>query len=641
MRNGMFAPLAACVAATVLCACTSMEAARTGTIRLEGGAGRKAESVFTRRLRDDRARGEVYDEAVNAFRTHYDDVHPHVTDWTKGLGLWQGEYWGKCMLSHVAYARMSGDAEEKDFIRKKAVEFVRTFQREDGYLCSYANEDFICDCCWNIWSRKYTMWALIEAYDLTGERELLESAAKMADHLVAQLKRLDIPIGRTGCFVGMPSMSILKPMLLLYERTLEPRYLEFARCIVEENDRADGRAPNLIANAFGDKPVHEWYPEPQKWAKAYEMMSDVEGFVEYYLVTGERRPLEAAKRLWEKLYANELNDLFGAGFHDHFVNAESRPNVITEVCDTIHWMRLCHYLNEATGDVKYLDAWELAYFNAFLGGVNRDGFWGPHDVRGHGTRHLQMPGEVGMKYHLCCIANVPRAFGDWGERQIVQRRGGLDINFYTDCEWSGDGVAVKMSGDYPVGDRVTVRVSSSKPMELRFRIPGWCPKVTLNDSLDIGGGVRRKGAVWRSRFSFPVEAGEREIAISFEMPVGIRRIHGKPTDDSLNAEWFEMTHINKEMAGYARKNFGARVMRGPLVLAKSRNSGCDRDTVFGEIEGLDSSWNAKLVPEKASETWGAWTLELSKGDRKHTLKVCDFESAADFDDAANFFSIRF
>jgi hypothetical protein len=614
-------------------------AAPAQTIQLEG-YGLKAQAVFKRRLLDERAQGEVFEEAVNAFRTKYDDVHPEANDWTKGLGLWQGEYWGKCILSHVACARISGSAEHRKFIRNKALEFIRAFQREDGYLSSYANEDYLCGyCCWNIWSRKYTMWALIEAYDLTGEKELLSSAAKMADHLIAQLDRLKMPIVNTGCFVGMPSMSILKPMVLLFERTGEKRYLDFANYIVSENDREDSRAPNLIANSFGPKPVHEWYPEPEKWAKAYEMMSLAEGFIEYSRVTGDMRPFEATKRLWEKLYDYELNGLFGAGFHDHFVHGKARASVITEICDSIHWMRLCRYLHEATGDMKYLDAWEKAYLNAYLGGINRDGFWGPHDMRGHGTRHQQMPGEVSMKYHLCCIANVPRALGDWGSCQIVQNKKWIDVNFYTDCEWSGDGLKVKISGDYPVGDKVTVKVSSASKTSIRLRVPAWCPKMTVGSAVAAAPGCER--------LVLPVNAGESEFTIAFEMPVRIDCAQGVPVNDEINAKWFESLHVNPEMKGYTRTNFAPRVMRGPLVLAKSRNSGCSRETVFGEIPNLDSTWKASVSPapraniDAPDRPWGLWRLELSKGSEKYIIPVCDVQSAADFDDDTNFFSIRF
>jgi len=216
--------------------------------------GEKAAHLFFERLLSERARSEIFDETVNAFRTHYDDVHPRVDG--KLYGYWQGEYWGKAMLSHSAYARLTGDAAEKAFVQKRAQELVLSFQREDGYLATYADADFVTNFCWNVWSRKYTMWALVEASDLTGDKRLLEAARKMAVHLDGQLKRLGLTIAETGFFSGIPSMSILKPLLLVYQRTGEPAALSLAKSIVAENDRADGRCPNLIANAFTDKPVH-------------------------------------------------------------------------------------------------------------------------------------------------------------------------------------------------------------------------------------------------------------------------------------------------------------------------------------------------------------------------------------------------
>ena len=606
---------------------------------LKGRVGAKADAVFTRRLTSEKARGDIFDEAVNAFATKMDDLHPYPPGATNHYGWWQGEYWGKTMLSQCAFARYSGRGDVKDFIHGKAVEFVRRFQREDGYLSSYADEDHVFGFNWNVWSRKYTMWALVEAYDLTGDAALLAAAGRMADHLAAQLKRLGVSLADTGFFAGIPSLSILKPAVLLAERTGEKRHWDFARSIVAENDRPDGRCPNIVANAFGDKPVHEWYPNPGSWAKAYEMMSVVEGLVEFHRATGERRPLEAAIRIWEKLRMAESNAIGSVGYHDHFIGASAYPNAICESCDVIHWMRLCRYLNEATGDAKYLDAWELAFLNAFLAGVFRDGEWGTHDVRSHGRRHLQGMYEVGMTYHFCCIDNVPRGFCDWADRQIVCSGDALSVNFYTDCSFSGGGRAVDVDGNYPVNETVRVKVRSDGPLHVRFRVPGWC-----------GGGMAVDGAKVRAGAPYAeveMERGERLFTLAFDMtprvePVRIRPIAGgmRANDAALT---FEMRGHNNEMAGFARKKPGVRVVRGPLILAKARRVGDDDKTCFSDIEGLDASWRATAVPVSNAEVWGAWQLTVEKpdGSARRTMGVCDFASAADTDDPRNSFSIWF
>ncbi|MBR4616891.1 MAG: glycoside hydrolase family 127 protein, partial [Kiritimatiellae bacterium] len=369
---------------------------------------------------------------------------------------------------------------------------------------------------WNIWGRKYTLWALLESYDLTGEKELLQAGVRMADHLMGQLKRLDKELAETGSFAGLPSMSILKPMVMLGERTGERRFLDFAREIVEDNDRADGRKPNLIANAFSGKPVHEWYPSPDKWAKAYEMMSVLEGFLAYAKASGEKRPLEAAERTWEMLDKYERNAVCSVGYHDHFLGTASYPNAITESCDVLHWMRLCKYLYAATGRMCYLDAWEAAFLNAFLAGVFRDGAWGTHDVRSHGRRHLQGIFEVNMIYHFCCLDNDPRGFFDWAECQVASSDGRIDVNFYTDASFAGEDVSVKIAGNYPVGDEVRILVSAESPRMVRFRIPAWC-----RGGMRIDGRTVASGA---SAETVKMTGKSHEFIVKFDMSPRIERM---------------------------------------------------------------------------------------------------------------------
>ena len=609
-----------------------------GGVALRGAVGAKADVLFERRLTGATARGDIFNEAVNAFVTRNDDLHPYPPGVTNHYGWWQGEYWGKTMLGQCAYARYSGREDVKAFIREKSRDLVRRFQRPNGYLSSYDDEDHVFGFNWNVWSRKYTMWALVEAYDLTGDASLLDAAVRMADHLAAQLKRLDVPLAKTGYFAGLPSMSILKPMVLLAERTGEKRFMDFARSIVADNDRPDGRSPNLVANSFCDKPVHDWYPNPAGWAKAYEMMSVVEGFVEYARATGERRPLEAAERIWEKLRSSEWNAIGSVGYHDHFIGAASYPNAISESCDVIHWMRLCKYLHEATGDAKYLDAWEAAFLNAFLAGVFRDGEWGTHDVRSHGRRHLQGLYEVQMTYHFCCIANAPRGFCDWADGQVVAAPdGSASVNFYTDCAFSGGGLELEISGDYPVGDVVKVAVRADRPRNIRFRVPGWCRGRMAVDGVGVGNG--------KSVTEVTMSGKEQTFVISFDMspriePVALKPVIGADLGKHPTAA-FEMLGYNPEMAGFARSKPGVRILRGPMILAKARRAGCDDSTCFTDVSGLGPDWKATLAPREGVDVWGAWRLVLERGGSRVELGVCDYASAADTDNPRNAFSIWF
>ena len=280
-------------------------------VRLAGHVAAKMNALVHERFMSETARTVIYDEAENAFRTHYDDQH------SKGLGWWQGEYWGKTMLSAAQVYSHTRDEGLKAFILEKTHAFLAAHQHPDGYLGTYKDKRFVRvtnlpekHCwCWNVWGRKYTMWALYDIYRQTGDRRSLDAAVKSMDQLLAMLKETGLRISGTGSFYGLPSSSILKPLLLLYRETGKAAYLEAAREIVSDFDRPGHPYGNIVANAFGERPIHEWHPEPFFWAKAYEMMSCMEGLIEYHRLTGESRPLQAVLRLHAKLVAHELNPM--------------------------------------------------------------------------------------------------------------------------------------------------------------------------------------------------------------------------------------------------------------------------------------------------------------------------------------------
>ena len=135
----------------------------------------------------------------------------------------------------------------------------------------------------------------------------------------------------------------MKPMILLYKITDDKKLLDFCLSIADDWDRADGRCPNLIRNALSGKPVHEWYPSSQNWAKAYETMTCYEGLTELYRVTGNEKYLNAVQAFYELLKEHESNVLGSVGFGDIFANASKIENAYSEPCDVIH-LSLIHIL---------------------------------------------------------------------------------------------------------------------------------------------------------------------------------------------------------------------------------------------------------------------------------------------------------
>ncbi|MBE6389854.1 MAG: hypothetical protein E7043_06750 [Lentisphaerae bacterium] len=346
-----------------------------GSVIFDGKIGRLTERLIFHRINSPEAREKVYRETIDAFRNKIDDA-------SGVIGIWQGEYWGKWVISAVRVAEYTGNAELKSFIRSAAYELI-SLRDENGCISTYRNPEWFnaappeevkkvlgveSDWNWNIWCRKYTLWGLLESYRLLQEKPILDSALKLADNLIGSLEKKQIDLRHTGTFCGLASCSILKPVLQLYQYSGESRFMDFARQIVDSWRKEDGTVPNLITNAFSGKPLHQWYPEKGFWTKAYEMMSCVDGLLLYSEITGDTTILQAAENLYGLIREHESNCVGSVGFNDQFQNARIYLNSISEPCDAIHWMRMCFELFRLTGKVRYMDTFEETFLNAFLAG---------------------------------------------------------------------------------------------------------------------------------------------------------------------------------------------------------------------------------------------------------------------------------
>ena len=597
------------------------------TLRLKGAVAERLECFAKERITSDAARNVVCREAEDAFRNRLDDrsgIH----------GVWQGEFWGKWILGAVRYCEYAGNPELKEFIRR-SVHTLLAMQEPSGYLGTYRDPMNVfaadpertqavlgwpCDWNWNIWCRKYTLWGLLEAHRLLGDPEILAAAERLAEHLIHSLRERGIRLGATGTFAGIPSGSILKPMVLLYRATGRTEFLAFAREIAADWKRPDGLRPNLIANALGGKPVHEWYLEPRKWAKAYEMLSCFDGILELYRVTGEPELLESAVRFHALLKQSELNLLFSVGFNDIFNHAAAQVNAITEPCDAIHWMRLCGELFQETGDKAYLDDFELAFYNPFLAAVCRDGKWGARGVRSHG-RHLYVSEQAGMKHNHCCVNNIPRGFLQFAELAATIRGNAVSVNFFSPFEAATalpDGGRVKfaVSGNYPADGpvRIAWEAEPSGPALLRVRIPGWATDAALESETP----GRKTADGW---FELPLEPGKGEATLTLGRKVEVRE-HPAPAEVP---EWYRMRWQEPGLEELFRTERGSTIVFGPLLLARCKALGNSEEEMFGPP--LPAGFECGLRPLESDAVCCAYEAEFRTGGKVLRTKVCDCASA--------------
>lgn len=613
-------------------------------VELRGYTKSLMDVFFEKRIFSDFGKNVVFKEAEDAFS--------NCTDDSTSVGLWQGEFWGKWVIGAARVCRYAKDKELKRFLHSAALRLI-SFQRENGYIGTYKDsENFMspppsqavinetgweCDWNWNIWCRKYTLWGLLECYDLTGDEKILTACVRLADNLISELSKSGKRLGETGTFKGMPSCSILKPMLILYRITEDEKYFSFCNEFVKDWENAK-IMPGLIANTLDKKPIGEWYGGFEiKWAKAYEMMSCFDGLAELYRVTGEEKYLSACENFYDLVVKTELNPLYSVAFNDEFRNAKTNVNVITEPCDVIHWMRLCHELFALTGKAKYMDSFELAFLNPFLASSFKDGVWGARGARGCG-KHFAAESQAGMKYNHCCVNNMPRGYMNMAESCVMTTKDAIYINLYTEAEITlKNGVKVFVGGDYSADGKaeITVDFGNEKPCDIKLRIPSWSKSAAVfsnSEKYDAKSGY----------FTLAPKDSKTEIKAEFDNSIKIKCLGTQkevPEDG-----WKERRWISREngVADLFLHDKRCILQKGAVILCRTKLLGNTEEEMFGN-DLIDDSYNCSFV-RLASENGVnmRFLLTLENGSKKLVTKVCDYASGTNTDvDDPHFFSIYF
>ena len=602
-------------------------------VSLDGDIGVKFDKLIYERVTSDFAIKHILKEAEDCFRDKFDDEYNY--------GLWRGEFWGKLVLSACRVCRYLDDGDLKNAIRNSVYRLL-TFRDENGFLSTYrdsknifmpsveaALNDYGWISNWNIWSRKYTLWAMLECALLLDDTTILDACIKLADHLIGELNELKCRIKDAGCMDGMPACSALKPMLVLYRLTGDKRYLDFALSIADEWDRDDNERPNLIRNALGEKGPHEWYDEKDGWnAKAYEMMSCFDGICELYRVTGNERYLDACKGLYRQLVKYESNIAGSVGYCERFANAREYPNMATEACDAIHWMRLCYELFSLTGEACYMESFEAAYLNAFMAAVNEDGKGSAFFVRSAG-RHWNGDAHCQTKYQHCCLNNLPRGFINAAEASVMESDEGYYINLYSMTLTRFGDTLIRVGGGYFTSGKMSVSVRNpGDGKKLFLRKPTWSKKMSV-----------RVGSETKSIDKFEEKNGYAVIPLSsdvvvwliFDMTPRVNEFAGEwrdlPADDYHIRRWQDDDRGVCNSAQMLKAPM-AHIYRGALLLARSKRIGATKEemfsgeTVFGKeytcmAEGLQS--DRKLTLCKVTLTYDG---------KDHEYLMCDYASAA-------------
>jgi len=563
-------------------------------LKIGGHIGEQTDLLINKRVL-----AQDYDYLVEPFR-HKKETH-----------LWQMEFWGKWMLSAVAGWEYTHDKILMEHMSKSVKSIIET-QLPNGYIGNYAKENQLTN--WDIWGRKYILLGLLRYHDITGDKGALNAAKKSGNYLLSQIGEGKTDIIKTGNYHGMASSSVLEPIVILYNKTHDSKYLDFAKYIVTQWETPNG--PQLISKALKGVHVADRFPHPEIWfspengQKAYEMMSCYDGLLELYKVTGNTNYLKAVEMTVQDIIDEEIN-IAGSGTSFecwyHGKELQTRPtNHTMETCVVTTWLKLNYDLLKITGNPFYANNIETAYYNALMastrfGGSDIEMYSPLEGYRGDHNRQCNM--DIN-----CCVANGPRGYVMIPRFAIMTSGNKVFINLYTNSTATfklntRNQIRIVQKTTYPEGDKTEFIISVDRPEEftLAFRIPQW----SIKNSLSVNG--EKIG-----RFA---SGSYAKITRKWK------------TGDKIN--------LQLDLRGRIVKlNNNSALLRGPIVLARDSrfNDGFVDEAI--SIQEKDGIVDLKIWNDKPKGIWLAFTVSAklgtgieSTGNTVSQIHFCDFGSA--------------
>jgi DUF1680 family protein len=388
-----------------------------------------------------------------------------------GRQSWDGEHVGKWLHAATLAWVNTGDPALHAKLDATAAALCAC-QLPDGYLGTYLDAKRWTS--WDIWAHKYNLIGLVTYMRYTGNLAPLPTCRRMADLLCATFgdapgQRDIIPCGE---HVGMAPTSVLEPMVLLYRLTGEPRYLAFCQYVLRAWEQPNG--PHIVSRLLELKRV-----DKVGNAKAYEMLSCLNGALELYRTTGgDRALLDACLNAWQDIVDHRLYITGAASYGEHFHDDFDLPNRnnVGETCVTVTWLQFNAQLLRLTGEARFAEQLEHVALNQLFGAQKPDGTaWGYY-VQVEGVK----PYSATLDGH-CCLSSGPRGIALLPTFAVTTDADGAVVNLF-DAGVArlvlndGTPVTVRTETRYPADGRirVSVELKEKKTFALKLRVPAWC-----------------------------------------------------------------------------------------------------------------------------------------------------------------------
>jgi uncharacterized protein len=401
-----------------------------------------------------------------------------------GTHVWQGEHIGKWLHAATLAYNVTGDEKLKEKLDEMVERLIAT-QLPDGYLGTYDEEDRFMNVMnttdtkllegrWDTWTFRYNIYGLLTYEKYFPNDEVVDACKKMADLLIQTYGTKKADLTEYGSREGISSTTLLESIMMLYERTLDQTYLDFAEEIVAMSE--NNPSLRLMGTMLkGGSVVHPGN------GKAYQLMANLLGYLRLYRYTGNEKYLKTVTLAWEDIYDNHLLVNGGPWSRKMPYNANRECFAYTEAfnperidvegCSGATWIQLNTHLFELTGHAKYFNEAEITLINDIYQHQHIDGIQWCYYTKPNEERPPYNP-----RYH-CCGSSMPRVLEMYSSHLAGEIGDILSVNtlFPSTIQLTKKfgGGTLKIEGAFPLESSATIKFETvkKKNFTLEFRIP--------------------------------------------------------------------------------------------------------------------------------------------------------------------------
>ncbi|WP_435132739.1 aceric acid hydrolase [Formosa sp. A9] len=545
---------------------------------------------------------------------HNDSVSHAYANFKIAAGLEKGKHAGPSFHDGDFYKIMEGMASayainkdpELDKQMDEAIAMFAQVQRKDGYI----NTPVLIEERWGtlgpeelqkqLGFEKYNMGHLMTAacvhYRATGKTNFLEVAEGVADFLYDFYKKASPELARNAI---CPShyMGIVE----MYRTVKDPRYLELANNLIDiRGTTDDGTDDNQDRIPFSEQTEAMGHAVRANYLYA--------GIADLYAETGEEKLMENLQSIWEDVAYRKMYITGGCGalydgvspdgtvydpsivqkIHQAYGRPFQLPNATahTETCANIGNVLWNWRMLQLTGDAKYTDVMELAFYNSVLSGVSLEGTEFCYNNPLNVSKDLPFKQRWGheregyIAWSNCCAPNVTRTLAQVNNYAYNVSENGLYVNLYGSNHLktetlSGEILEIEQTTNYPWDGKITLKIvkAPKKAFSIFTRIPGWSEGSSIkinNATLDHeiqSGSYAELNRKWK-----------KGDVIELHIPMPVRLMQANPLVEETKSQ--------------------VAVKRGPLVYCLETDDLSQKVNINQVVLDIDSNFKTKPMTIK-------------------------------------------